>query len=80
MNQLSTKPIDRTVIDLSVVRTSAAKPRRFVDARANPRATPIGQLACRWRRDPATGALACVWAVSHSGREPASPVPLRRVS
>jgi hypothetical protein len=80
MNQLSTKPIDRIVIDLSVARAAPANARRPILARAHPRAAPTGRLVCHWRRDPATGALTCVWTVSHGAREPASPVPLRRVA
>jgi hypothetical protein len=80
MNQLSRKPIDRTVIDLPIAHPAASNARRLVAAPANPRATPNGPLVCHWRRDPATGTLACVWTVSHGAREPASPVPLRRVA
>ncbi|HYA72598.1 MAG TPA: hypothetical protein VEF36_05535 [Roseiarcus sp.] len=87
MNQLSLNPIDRRVIDLSGRRQAASNVRRFEAARANLRAAPAnlraapaGPLVCHWRRDPATGALHCVWSVSQGAREPASPVPLRRAS
>jgi len=80
MNQLSLNPIDRRVIDLSVRRQAASNVRRFEAARANLRAALAGPLVCHWRRDPATGALHCVWSVSRGAREPASPVPLRRAS
>jgi hypothetical protein len=80
MNQLSLNRIDRNVIDLSVRRHAASNARRFAAARADLRAAPAGSLVCHWRRDPATGALHCVWAVSRGAREPASPVPLRRAS
>ncbi len=80
MNQLSLNPIDRNVIDLAARRQPASNVRRFAAARANLRAAPAGPLVCHWRRDPATGALRCVWTVSQGAREPASPVPLRRAS
>jgi hypothetical protein len=80
MNQLSQIRIDRRVIDLSSRRLAASSLRRPAAARANPRAAPAGPIACQWRRDPATGALLCVWTVCQGAREPASPVPLRRAS
>ncbi len=80
MNQLSVIPIDRHVIDSVARRQAASNVRRLAAARANPRAAPAGPLVCHWRRDPPTGALLCVWAVSQGAREPASPVPLRRAS
>ncbi len=79
MNQLSLNPIDRRVVDLAG-REAAASVRRFAATRANRRVAPAGSLVCRWRRDPATRTLVCVWSVSHSAREPAAPVPLRRAS
>ncbi len=80
MNQLSLDPIGRDVIDLSAGRRAAANVRRLAAARANRRAAPADALVCHWRRDPANGALLCVWSVSQGAREPASPVPLRRVA
>ncbi|MFZ1963935.1 MAG: hypothetical protein WAU78_10820 [Roseiarcus sp.] len=80
MNQLSLIRIDRRVIDLSARRQAASNGRRLAAARADLRAASAGPLVRRWRRDPATGALLCVWAVSRGAREPASPVPLRRAS
>ena len=80
MNQLSVIRIDRRVIDLSVRRQTASNVRRLAAARGNLRAASTGPLVRHWRRDPATGALLCVWTVSQGAREPASPVPLRRAS
>jgi hypothetical protein len=80
VNQLSVNRIDRRVIDFTAAREVASSVRRLATARANLRAAPIGTLVCHWRRDPATGMLRCVWAVSQGAREPASPVPLRRAS
>jgi hypothetical protein len=56
MNQLSLNPVGRSVVGF------------FVHARR----APVGSLVCRWRSDPSTGALCCVWTVSREGREPAS--------
>ena len=80
MNQLSLIEIDPRVIDLSVRRQAASNGRRLAAARANLRPASAGPLVRHWRRDPATGALLCVWTVSRVAREPASPVPLRRAS
>ena len=79
MNQLSLNPIDRDVVDPTVRRLAASNVRQFDAARARLRVAPV----CHWRRDPATGALVCVWTVSprsSRARGPASPVPLRRAS
>jgi hypothetical protein len=80
MNQLSLIRVDRHVIDLSARRQAASSVFRLAAARANPRAASASPLVCHWRRDPATGALFCVWTVRQRAREPASPVPLRRAS
>lgn len=80
MNQLSVIQNDRHAIDFTATRQVALNVRRLATARVNLRAAPAGPLACHWRRDPATGALFCVWTVSQGAREPASPVPLRRAS
>ncbi len=74
MNQLSREPIDRVAIE-GAGRQAAPKQRRFAAAGAEPRAAPVRPLACRWRRDPVTGALICAWAVYRGAREPAAPVP-----
>jgi hypothetical protein len=78
MNQLSLIPSDRHAIDLSARRQASSGVRRLATARANLRVGSLRPLACHWRRDAATGALLCVWAVCQGGREPASTVPLRR--
>jgi hypothetical protein len=78
VKELSLNAIDRNVIDLSVSGRKAPGARRIAAARADLRAMPAGGVVCRWRRDPATGALVCVWSASRGGREPAPPVPLRR--
>ena len=80
MNQLSLNPIDRNVIDPAVRRHSGVERASFRRGARGPARRARGPLVCHWRRDPATGALLCVWAVSHGAREPASPVPLRRAS
>ncbi len=80
MNQLSLIQIDPRAIDLSARRQAASNGRRLAAARANLRAASTGPMVRHWRRDPPTGTLLCVWTVSHGGREPASPVPLRRAS
>ena len=48
----------------------------FVDARARLRAARAGAPVCRWRRDPVTDVLHCVWTARGAAHEPASPVPL----
>ena len=76
MNQLSLVRTDRHVIDLAARRQATSNVRRLAAARAKLRAA----LVCRWRRDPATEAMLCVWTVSRGAREPASPVHLRLAS
>jgi hypothetical protein len=64
MNQLSVIPVGRELVDLA-----ARRRRKSADA-----------LFCRWRCDPATGALSCLWTTRRAARETASPVPWRRAS
>jgi hypothetical protein len=66
MNQLS-----NLVIDIARYRGAT----RIVLAHGDHR-LETGRLACRWRRDRATGKLICVWASTVGARD-AEP-PLRR--
>ena len=68
MNQLS-----NNVIDFVRFRRATNDARRLTAPDLGGRRRRAALLACRWRREAATGRLICVWAAGKGAREAQPP-------
>jgi hypothetical protein len=68
MNQLS-----NNVIDFARFRRAANNARRLTATDFGSRRGRGALLACRWRREAATGRLICVWAAGKGARDAQPP-------